>query len=148
MFDIHLLRCVHEALVLVSPLLDVEGIGAYEEEVLDVFECGLHGLRVIVVHHSEGDPSVFELLAVLFFRGCRGVFVRGTVFNEVGEHASSQTPRCSRNEIFQCHCRGHCVLDNQNKLRVSVIGIGPIPSILFQMILPKLTAPVSQTPLK
>ena len=62
-----LLCCVYEALVLLASLFDVEGVGAYEEEVLDVLECGFQGFGVIVVYYSEGDSSVFELLAVFLF---------------------------------------------------------------------------------
>lgn len=40
-FHVHLLRCIYKVFVLLAPLLDVEGVGANEEEVLHVFECGL-----------------------------------------------------------------------------------------------------------
>jgi hypothetical protein len=70
MFDIHLLRCIHKALVLLATFLDVEGIGAHKKQILHVFECGFQRLRVLVVDHPKGDPSVFELFAVCLFRGC------------------------------------------------------------------------------
>lgn len=41
MFHVHLLRCNYEVFVLLAPLLDVEGVGANEEEVLHILECGL-----------------------------------------------------------------------------------------------------------
>jgi hypothetical protein len=41
MFHVHLLRCLYKVLMLLAPLLVVESVCADEEEVLNVFECGL-----------------------------------------------------------------------------------------------------------
>lgn len=53
MFDTRFLRCIDKASVLFSPLLDIEGLGAHEQEILHVLEGGLHGSKMVVVDYSE-----------------------------------------------------------------------------------------------
>lgn len=66
MLDIHLLRRIDKALVLLPSLLDIEGVGAHEQEVLHVMKGLLHCVGVVIVHDPECNSLVFEAFAVGF----------------------------------------------------------------------------------